>query len=161
MILLEEDFLNHDHCDFLKQLISKTKDNYNPFRGMGVKEIKELYPEISIKLGFLFSNFLATRSVIAYPETLEFAFWPTNSERSLHHDDARGSTTLTSITYLNDDYEGGETFFENGVVVKPKKGKTAFFDGNKYYHGVKPITKGERYVLAIWYSNDINALNVI
>jgi len=41
-------------------------------------------------------------------------------------------------------------------MSKNNIGDTIMFDGKKYEHGVKPITKGTRYVLAVWYSDNIN-----
>jgi len=76
----------------------------------------------------------------------------------MHFDEARESTNLTSITYLNEGYLGGETAFDNGVIIKPKIGKTVFFDGKKYLHGVNPVTKGKRFVLAIWYTYDLDSI---
>ena len=54
---------------------------------------------------------------------------------------------LSSLFYLNDDYEGGELYFPNqGVQFKPKKGAAYFFPGDmNYIHGVTEITSGIRY----------------
>jgi hypothetical protein len=60
---------------------------------------------------------------------------------------------LSSITYLNDDYEGGETEFDCGVTIKPTAGKTLIFPstwvfphrGNKVISGTKYI-----YINHIW-----------
>ena len=52
-----------------------------------------------------------------------------------------------TILYINEDYEGGEIFFEEcGVTIKPKAGSLCLFDGEKKWkHGVKEVTKGIRY----------------
>ncbi len=54
---------------------------------------------------------------------------------------------LSSLFYLNDDYEGGELYFPlQGVQFKPKKGAAYFFPGDKnYIHGVTEIKNGVRY----------------
>jgi hypothetical protein len=54
---------------------------------------------------------------------------------------------LSSLFYLNDDYEGGELYFPNqGVKFKPKKGAAYFFPGDmQYIHGVTEIKSGIRY----------------
>jgi predicted 2-oxoglutarate/Fe(II)-dependent dioxygenase YbiX len=67
-------------------------------------------------------------------------------------------TSLTSITYLNEDFDGGRSVMYDGTKIKPKTGRTLIFDGNKYIHGVEPILKGERYTLPIWYKNTIREL---
>jgi predicted 2-oxoglutarate/Fe(II)-dependent dioxygenase YbiX len=52
-----------------------------------------------------------------------------------------------SVIYLNDDYEGGEIYFpDQQIEIKPKAGTVVFFPSNNMFiHGVKEITKGERY----------------
>jgi hypothetical protein len=54
---------------------------------------------------------------------------------------------LSSLFYLNDDYEGGELYFPlQGIKFKPKKGAAYFFPGDKeYVHGVTEIKNGIRY----------------
>lgn len=54
---------------------------------------------------------------------------------------------LSSLFYLNDDYEGGELYFPlQGVQFKPKKGAAYFFPGDmNYIHGVTEIKSGIRY----------------
>jgi hypothetical protein len=56
---------------------------------------------------------------------------------------------LTCTTYINDDYEGGEiVFYVNGDTFshKPKAGDILVFPSSEpYYHGVKSITKGNKF----------------
>lgn len=54
---------------------------------------------------------------------------------------------LSSLFYLNDDYEGGELYFPiQDVKFKPKKGAAYFFPGDmNYIHGVTEIKSGIRY----------------
>ena len=54
---------------------------------------------------------------------------------------------LSSLFYLNDDYEGGELYFPlQDVKFKPTKGAAYFFPGDKnYIHGVTEIKSGIRY----------------
>jgi len=58
------------------------------------------------------------------------------------------------ICYLNENYSGGETYFpKKNISIVPEKAKCVFFPGNlEYTHGVKEITKGERYTLAFWFT---------
>lgn len=51
------------------------------------------------------------------------------------------------ILFLNDDFEGGELEFENGIIVKPKKGALVYFNNNER-HRVLPC-KGDRYVFTL------------
>jgi len=52
---------------------------------------------------------------------------------------------------LNDNFDGGETYFGEGTIVRPFKNKTIFFTGKELIHGVKKVTNGERYTIATWY----------
>ena len=91
-----------------------------------------------------------------YIELAEIVKWPTGSHQAPHTDVSRESTTYTSVTYLNDDFQGGETdFTTENFSVKPKVGRTILFDGKRFEHGVKKITEGVRYTFALWYSNNI------
>lgn len=64
----------------------------------------------------------------------------------------------TVIVYLNDDFEGGETFFPHlNVRVKPIKGSAIFFE-YKYIrelnemtlHAGLPVTSGTKYIATTW-----------
>lgn len=66
---------------------------------------------------------------------------------------------LTTVTYLNDDYEGGEIVFDtvhypNGDIFNHKipKGSMVMFPSDlRFPHEVKPVTKGQRYSIVAWY----------
>ena len=77
--------------------------------------------------------------------------WPPGSYQAFHSDTTSAKTKFTSITYLNDDFKGGETLFVDGTVISPYPGKTIFFDGQWFEHGVSTILKNTRYTLACWY----------
>jgi predicted 2-oxoglutarate/Fe(II)-dependent dioxygenase YbiX len=49
------------------------------------------------------------------------------------------------LIYLNDDFKGGETCFENCSIL-PNKGDAVFFP-HDYLHSGKVVTKGSKYVL--------------
>lgn len=54
---------------------------------------------------------------------------------------------LSSLFYLNDDYEGGELYFPlQDIKFKPKKGAAYFFPGDKnYIHGVTEVKGSNRF----------------
>ena len=92
-----------------------------------------------------------------FPELFEIAKMPINSSHPPHLDDTRKSTKYTSITYLNENYTGGKTYFtEKDFTSKNKIGDTLMFDGGKYRHGVTEVIEGNRYILSVWYSDNIN-----
>lgn len=57
--------------------------------------------------------------------------------------------------YLSDNYEGGEIYFPDyDLIIKPEVGELIFFPGtNRYIHGVKEVTKGNRLVLQSFLSS--------
>jgi hypothetical protein len=67
------------------------------------------------------------------------------SHLSLHHD----SSKITSIVTLNENFEGGGTYFERQkFLLKNPTGYVSIHPGNiTHRHGARPITEGVRYVL--------------
>ena len=65
-----------------------------------------------------------------------------NTHLSMHID----NNFMSLQILLNDDFVGGGTIFEDGIVMKPKKGDLIFHSG-KTLHGSIPITQGVRYLL--------------
>jgi hypothetical protein len=80
----------------------------------------------------------------------EIVAWLQGTSQAAHHDTANPDTVFTSITYLNDRYIGGRTFIVDDIEVVPKIGRTVYFDGNYYLHGVSAVA-GTRFTLPIWY----------
>ena len=66
----------------------------------------------------------------------------------------KGIPILSIIGHLNDDYEGGETYFfddKNGEKVETKQGDLLIFPSNFLFpHYVTPVTKGVRYSYVSW-----------
>ncbi len=60
----------------------------------------------------------------------------------------------SAVVYLNDDYEGGETFFPGlGFRVRPEAGLAiAFGAGASHVHGVTRLRRGRRYMMATWFT---------
>ena len=65
-----------------------------------------------------------------------------------HYDEG---DALAFILYLNDDFQGGETVFENDTVIKPKTGRLLVFSNSVFLHKVNEIKEGTRYVIAGWF----------
>jgi predicted 2-oxoglutarate/Fe(II)-dependent dioxygenase YbiX len=64
--------------------------------------------------------------------------------------------TMSIVTFLNNDYEGGELAFRNPdgtgeYKVEPKVGRVVVFPSNFMYpHTVIPVRKGTRYTVVAW-----------
>ena len=85
-----------------------------------------------------------------YINYFEIVKWKQGLNMGAHYD--FDYHTYTSVIYLNDDYEGGETFIDD-IKIIPTLGKIVTFKGNTSAHGVNKITKGNRYTVPVWYKS--------
>lgn len=71
--------------------------------------------------------------------------------QSMFDGERKGIPILTVLTFLNDNYEGGELVFFQDKIIKPKQGSCVVFPSNFLYpHRVEPIKKGTRYSFVNW-----------
>ena len=154
----------HLPVSLCSELIRIYKDNediseeWRETKPLEVRRIPNQEDLIKCKFVERYLNNTAVRffGIDTYTELSQIVKWPLGSSQPHHVDVSRESTTFTSITYLNDDYEGGETYFtKEDILIKPQVGRTILFDGKKYEHGVNKITNGTRYTLALWYSSNV------
>ena len=75
--------------------------------------------------------------------------WPPGSKMAPHVDDSLNDK-FAAIVYLNDNYIGGETVFDE-LTIFPEKGKLVIFENSKLQHSVSEIVSGVRYTLALWF----------
>ena len=153
---IQDNFFTEEECFDLINFFKQNKELQEPFRdtmkiiiegdGVELKE-KDKFKSLFTKIN---NNFLKYNAKVDWAEIVE---WPPNSFQALHQDFANDKTIFSSITYLNNDYVGGQTFFEEGTVFKPKKRRMLFFDGWYYKHGVSLVQNGTRYTLAAWYKS--------
>lgn len=129
--------------EFYKQNSKEAKPHRDTFginlKGEILETVKKYLEPVSISLN---------NSVIDWSHLM---FWPKHSFQNLHKDFTEADTTLTSITYLNDNFLGGITYFNDGTQFVPVQGRSVFFDGQYFNHGVSAVSQGERYVIATWY----------
>jgi len=78
----------------------------------------------------------------------EIVRWLKNESQDKHKDFVYHP--YTSILYLNDNFNGGETVVGD-KTIKPEKCKLISFEGSQIIHGVNTITEGERYTIPCWY----------
>lgn len=79
--------------------------------------------------------------------------WPNGTFMKPHYDNSYKDNpdVFASILYLNDNFSGGYTCFED-FKIKPKTGKLVVFSNSQYLHHVTKVESGERFVLSLWYS---------
>tara|TARA_A100001201_G_scaffold140729_2_gene134459 strand:- start:31 stop:510 length:480 start_codon:yes stop_codon:yes gene_type:complete len=149
-IFIIDNVLSCEECD---QLI-KYYHTYGPTKEFCGTYAKSIHPDdifpIS-KVNKIVSSVNSQLEVKINLDWCEIVKWPPGSRKQPHFDLAKDQTVFSSITYLNDDYKGGETFIENDLKCVPKKGRTFCFDGQYYSHGVEKIKRKDRYTIPIWY----------
>jgi len=117
------------------------------------------------------------------PNHTDLVYWSTGQRMQRHSDNdsynpkpsVLKARQFSAIVYINDDYEGGETFIGNSnekrlwwwaledkfapietdIVVEPKKGKCVIFaSDDRNAHGVTEVLSGERITLALWFTTN-------
>jgi predicted 2-oxoglutarate/Fe(II)-dependent dioxygenase YbiX len=102
-----------------------------------------------------------------YPHYTDLVMWVKGRKMDLHVDNGTGADDprdgylknrhYSCILYLNDDFTGGETFFESGYKTKPTTGSLVVFPAGMK-HGVKEVTSGTRFTLAMWFTRYFNQM---
>ena len=144
-ILIKDDLINKEE---INNLIKFYNDNLKY-----IIKFRDTYP-LNLNNNFInLKNKINDFLKIYVIDWWQIVHWPLGSYQNLHFDSASDLTSLTSISYLNNDFTGGQTFFEDQTIIHPKLGRTLLFNGQQYKHGVKQVLTGNRYTLAIWYKN--------
>ena len=104
-----------------------------------------------------------------YPNFTDIVLWRPGRFMNEHKDDGYQGPNedqficrhITSVTYCNDDYVGGETFIKNEYDgyydCTPKTGSLVFFPSDdRCTHGVRTVLENNRVTLSTWYTKDIN-----
>jgi hypothetical protein len=96
---------------------------------------------------------LAARNIKSTEGLLSILKYSKSGYLPPHQDQGVSSRVLSTVGYLNDDYVGGEIYFEHvDVSIKPEAGSVIFFPSNfVYVHEVKEMKSGIRYAVPQWY----------
>ena len=161
MFLVYPDNLSPEACSLLIDIYESQSELIEQWRGTEVLNLTRVKGE-SLFLEFKALRYLnncavSLDGVDCYIETAHIVKWPDGSYKDSHLIESREHSTMASITYLNDDYKGGEVrLVDEDVSIMPEIGKTLFFNGKKYRHGVREVRDGARYCLSIWFTSDVN-----
>jgi hypothetical protein len=155
-VFIFENFLDNETCKrclntcikYFKQFENDDDYLYN----WDKKHIKitEFEKEIVLKVKTFLENKFSTTLRL---QNFEAQIWPNSFETSLHKhiDKGREHTDFNSIIYLNEDFDGGEFYTDDGLSYKPKTGTLTFFNGQTVAHGVKKVLGNNRYTLIFWW----------
>lgn len=196
------DVLTSEECDFLynftkEQTNNPVEDlNQVPWE-LGDKSNTLYYPTIGDqKVRELLNRYkhamaeAITEDIgeTVYPHLTTLVYWTAGQQMPRHVDDGNGYAEqernlgmrfITSVSYMNDNYEGGHTFIKNdGINNKdwrgdaimsfpndvfedyisiPEKGTTVIFLANdSNAHGVTKVLSGDRVILSTWFTKDVN-----
>lgn len=85
---------------------------------------------------------------LKYWESFNFIRYGEGQHFQVHSDHGYSYTcVLSAVGYLNDNYEGGELYFDKlNLTIKPKAGDLYLFPSSYIYsHSAKPVTSGIKY----------------
>ena len=153
MIIIIDNVLDKDECNNLVNIYANNSHKAQPFNdcmtiGLNAIEHNQAYvKDKAMRIEQIAKRYYGNHVI----DWAEIFMRPPNTWQPYHYDIASDKTSLTTVTYLTDAYEGGYTQCMDGTMVKPKIGRTILFDGKKYEHGVSPVLGGYRYTMPIWY----------
>lgn len=155
-IIIADNTISQSDCDYLIKLFEDNPQHHQPWLDYNSMTIKP--PGNKRVQDILFKVIRESPYVI---EWCEVAKRPPTSGHPKHFDLTSDKTIFTSVTYLNQDFTGGETYIVNDMEISPKTGRTLYFDGKCYEHGVNTVKDSDRYTLAIWYTtHDTDSSNL-
>jgi predicted 2-oxoglutarate/Fe(II)-dependent dioxygenase YbiX len=153
-MIVKENFISDDFCDYLIDVFKNNPQLHNehpPFlQVIYLQDIMEL-DTIKKLTGLISHHCITELDKNAYINYHQIAEWKTGAFQGLHKD--YDFHNFTSVLYLNDNFEGGQTLV-NDEISHPKKGKLISFAGKDLIHEVRTVTKGTRYTVPVWYKLD-------
>ena len=143
--LIYDNLLTEDECNFAIDFYKKLEHEAEKHRNVyPLSILKDEMNYLQTKLSKISKEFNAEI------DWIQIVKWPIGSYQNLHFDDFSEETILSSITYLNDNFDGGCPIVGNEKVT-PKTGDLILFTGKDILHGVEEVTKGTRYTITSWY----------
>ncbi|MDQ0592219.1 prolyl 4-hydroxylase [Chryseobacterium ginsenosidimutans] len=163
-IFLIEDFLTHTECDEYilmsqKEVFEEAKINMKGQQLMnkGIRNNDRLMvfnKDLAENLFMRAVDFLPTHHenyrILDFNEMFRIYKYSPGQRFKMHRDGSyirneNEKSFYTFMIYLNDDFEGGETEFENLFTVAPKKGSALVFYHQLRHEG-KTLMTGQKYV---------------
>jgi Rps23 Pro-64 3,4-dihydroxylase Tpa1-like proline 4-hydroxylase len=123
------------------------------------EEVSLIYKNVSEGIDKVFDHYANTvypsagKTVKSTEGRLSILKYSNSGYLPPHQDQGVSSRLISTVGYLNDNYEGGEIYFPYlDIKIKPEAGSVVFFPSNYIYvHEVMPISNGIRYAIPQWY----------
>ena len=113
-------------------------------------DLENVYTEVLGVITECVNDYTAKQNIspMQYVEAINFVKYGVGEHFAPHND--HGQTyvcAVSTVTYLNDNYEGGDIEFTKlGMRIKPKPGDVLVFPSNYIYtHSSIPVTNGVKY----------------
>lgn len=122
------------------------------------KKLKEIHQEVSNILRQCLDDYSATYGVkVTYQEAINVVKYGPNEFFNVHSDDGEPyRCTVSTVAYINDDYDGGELWFNFfDVKIKPEAGDLVISPSAYIYsHASLPVTSGTKYALVTMFDRN-------
>ena len=174
LIYIEENFISPDECKKFIDLSLLNKDSEMPYgdesrggdtylttvdwKNYGAvyyggdvnTTVPSLDHEVVTRVNSICKNFDSDANL----DYVGVVRWPVGTFMKPHVDDnnVHKPDVFAAMLYLNDNFTGGSTCFEN-FEVKPEVGKLIVFSNSQYLHYVSKVEGAERFVLSFWYNS--------
>ena len=161
MIVIEENFITDIQCDQLISFFNENRDKISHYSVNSTNTLKVKLIETSLISSIkdnIISHCLSLTNSKVYLDNYEIVEWPKDSYHPPHYD--LPTDIFSSLIYLNENFVGGETYFSDSKIIKPKKGTCLTFSNSKYRHSVNKINIGTRYTFSFLFSRINNHMEV-
>jgi hypothetical protein len=112
-------------------------------------EMKDIYQDTVAGLSKCLRDYESRYNIsMQYMEAINYVRYGVGQHFAVHTDHGFSyNCTVSSVMYLNDDYEGGELWFPLlDVKIKPQYGDIILFPSTFIYaHASMPVTRGTKY----------------
>jgi hypothetical protein len=113
------------------------------------EELRNVYNDTATAIKNCMSNYQSRYNInMQYMEAINFIRYSAGQHFQVHTDHGFSYTcTVSSVVYMNDDYDGGELWFPYlDISYKASAGDIVLFPSTYIYaHAAKPVTKGTKY----------------
>jgi len=164
MIVTKDKFLDSDTTEYLKAFIAGYRDWEDIGHSFWLNRVIwfSKLSECDAQIIYIICNNIAETIKIEYSinqiycNTIDLVKWEPGWSQPPHMDACEGLEfrDFGSVIYLNDDFNGGHTYYPNlDIEVVPKAGMLVVHPGTKdFYHGVTEVLDKTRYTIASFWS---------